>query len=475
MSLIIQNSKFILLSLALLLAACTQPVDPNDPSDPKDDPAGTITYTESQAIFPNPERGFHQLTYFTSSDQKTHDPAAIHAAASSEWNVTIFRDCYYLTDYIESDIPQWYLDRLDQNMQILRENGGKCVLQFAYKSDNEDSDKPWDATPQWVERHIDQLAPYFRKNSDVIFCMFAGFIGVWGEWYYTTGFPFAPSTDEEFRPRADMLDQLLAALPEDRQICLRTPMFKQQYLKVRYLSTSPLTEAEAYQPTAKARLAGHNDCFVASANDWGTYDSDADRTFWMEDTKYTAMGGETCHECSYSKGDNAILQMALYHWTHLNKAYHSGVLNSWKSSNHMDEVKRRLGYRLVLDKATLTTNPKAGKNYTADLTLRNVGFAAPVNRRLVELVFVNLEDATDTHTFLMSDVDPRFWMPGEEVKLHLACKLDADMKGDYRVCLNLPDPYPSLHDNPAFSIRLANENVWDAKRGYNTLDLITIN
>jgi len=46
--------------------------------------------------------------------------------------------------------------------------------------------------------------------------------------------------------------------------------------------------------------------------------------------------------------------------------------------------------------------------------------------------------------------------------------------GKYQLYLNLPDPYASLHDDPRYSIRLANENMWDYKTGYNYLTTITV-
>ena len=44
----------------------------------------------------------------------------------------------------------------------------------------------------------------------------------------------------------------------------------------------------------------------------------------------------------------------------------------------------------------------------------------------------------------------------------------------YEVYLNLPDPYSTLHDNPLFSIRLANTNMWNENTGYNYLTDITL-
>jgi hypothetical protein len=41
--------------------------------------------------------------------------------------------------------------------------------------------------------------------------------------------------------------------------------------------------------------------------------------------------------------------------------------------------------------------------------------------------------------------------------------------GEYDLFLNLPDPEPTLNSNPAYSIRLANQDVWEEATGYNSL------
>ena len=459
-----------LLALSFMVGCNT-----TNPPQPEDkDPEGTIYYTESDEIFPNPERGFYSHNSFSSADLTSCVNIATMKTALEKDQITLFLHIYYLTDYIESDISQDFLDRMEKNFTLLRQGGGKTILRFAYKNDAGNQYKPWDATPEWVSRHIDQIAPILQKNADVIYCVQAGFIGVWGEWYYTTGFNFNPNTSEKFEERWQMVDHLLQAVPADRQICLRTPGYKMQYLKDRNCEVTPLSEAEAYQPTAKARLAGHNDCFVASANDVGTYNGTEDREFWAEDTKYTVMGGETCGECYFSTGENAIKQMETYHWSYINRNYHQGVLNSWILSKHMDEIKRRLGYRFVLDKAYPTQDPKAGEHFAVVLTLRNVGFAAPVNKRAVELVLVSASDPAKKYVYPQTNIDPRFWFAGDTVTTTLHANLDSSLSGEYKVYLNLPDPYASLHDNPDFSIRLANKDLWDAATGYNYLTTITL-
>lgn len=455
--------------MALLLVACKGGSEP--------EPKGTVvTFTESDSIFANPERGLFVQIYYTSADLNSHASATtIIRNRETAAKLSLYLHSYYLTDYMESDIPQEFLDRFETNMNALREGGAKVVLRFSYKSSMDTKDKPWNATPEWVHRHIDQIEPYLKKHSDVILCVQCGFLGSWGEWYYVdNGYRMNPTKDSDFEMRWEVLEHLLRALPDDRQVALRVPAYKMRYLKMRGDSlSSPLTAEEAYKPTNKARICGHNDCFVSSSNDVGTYLSgDKERNFWAEDTKYTLMGGETCEKCSYSNGANALSEMAKYHWTYLNRDYRESVTGMWRSDGTMDTILHRLGYRLVLDRAYITPQPKAGSEFEANFVLRNVGFAAPMNKRDLELIFVNANDPSKKFVYPQTE-DPRYWLPGEH-KFTLKCTLDSGMQGEYKLYMNLPDPYESLHNDPRYSIRLANEHVWDYNTGYNYLTTVTV-
>jgi hypothetical protein len=441
------------------------------PSEEPEPKGQVVEFTETDELFPNPERGLYVQTYYTSADlSSVANLSVIKYNRKADANVTVYLHSYYLTDYMESDIPQEFLDRLDANMQTLRESGVKVVLRFSYKSN--ENDAPWDATPEWVNRHIDQLAPYLQKNADVILCVQCGFIGVWGEWYYTSGFKMNPSKDADFEPRWQVLEHLLDVLPKDRTVALRTPMFKRRYLSMRNLGDFPLTAEEAYKGTNKARICAHNDCFVSSNNDVGTYAGNDSRTFWAEDSKYTLMGGETCQKCQYSNGENAIKEMEIYHWTYINCDYQPQVTNGWRSDGSMDIMLRRLGYRLILDKAIITPKPQVGNKLEVYLELHNNGFAAPMNPRDVELVLVSTADASKKFVIKQTE-DPRYWLPGSHT-CTLSANLESNMAGEYKLYLNLPDPYESLHNDPRYSIRLANKDVWEEASGYNYLTTVTI-
>ena len=465
--------SIIAFAFCMAMTAC----NPNSP-----EPKGTIvTFTESDSIIANPERGLFAQIYYTSSDLNSHASAGtIRGLRSSVNKMTLLLHSYYLTDYMESDVPQEFLDRLETNMNALREGGAKAVLRFSYKPSMSPNDQPWNASAEWIHRHIDQIAPYLQKHADVIYCVQCGWLGSWGEWYYVdNGFKFNPSRDADFEARWEVLEHMLRALPETRQIGLRIPAYKMRYLKMHGdTAITPLSADEAYKNTAKARICGHNDCFVSSSNDVGTYGmmygAARERNFWAEDTKYTIMGGETCEKrMPYSGGEYALGEMEKFHWSYLNRDYREDITRMWRGDGTMDHILRRLGYRLVLDKAILTEAPKAGGEYKAYFQLRNVGFAAPMNKRGVELVFVNKSNPQEKYVYPQSE-DPRFWMAGETHTFTLTCTLDGKMQGDYNLYLNLPDPYPSIHDDPRFSIRLANEDIWDEQTGYNFIARVTV-
>ena len=425
------------------------------------------TYVESDKVFRNPERGFYTALDYFSADAKPIDSSKISVAKSK--HISLFYTGYYLTDYMESDISEEYLNLIRTNMQMLRKGGMKCVLRFAYKADSSEEAHPWDATPEWVARHIQQLKPIFQEYGDVILCLQAGFIGVWGEWAYTDNFINGPSTPEEHSLRKEVMLALLDAMPKNRQVAVRTPMFKRMMFLDSYSDT--LTIETAFNESDVARICGHNDCFGASHSDYGTFTGPTTREFWKHDTKYVMMGGETCNMSSYCLCEQSLKDLEDYHWTYLNAGYNTNVLNRWKTGGCYDEAERRLGYRLVLTEVAHAGDPVAGKDFNLSIKLKNVGFAAPVNPRAVELIL--MDEQENKVIFSLDDIDPRYWFADEEITIDRTIKLPSE-SGQYRVYLNLPDPEPTLHDNPLFSIRLANDKIWNETYGYNRITTLTL-
>ena len=424
-----------------------------------------IKFAESEEEIANPERGF----YFARSTGYPLTETSIQAARLQ--NVTVFHIGYLITDYMESDISESFLQRIRNEMQMLRNNGAKCILRFSYKDRAEEADKPWDATPERVARHIKQIRPILQEYGDVIMCFQAGFVGVWGEWYYTSNFVHAPQSPEEHALRKKVTDDMLNALPSDRMIALRTPAFKRMMYAESYTDT--LSIATAYNGSARARISCYNDCFGASSSDYGTFDSEESREYWKKESRYVLMGGETCGISDYCTCNASIKDMEDYHWTYLNYDYHKGVIAGWEAGGCMKEIKLRLGYRLHLSEVFHTSSMIPGKDFNVVLKIKNSGFAAPMNGRAVELIMI---DSNGKKTvWECPEIDPRYWFAGETATIDKTVKIPDDATGECTMYLNLPDPKPTLHNNPLFSIRLANDNIWMEKDGYNRLFRITVN
>ena len=283
-----------------------------------------------------------------------------------------------------------------------------------------------------------------------------------------------PVTAEQYQPRKHLLEALLDALPENRQIEVRTPAFKMKIFG--YSLADTLTAAEAHSATIKARIAGHNDCFLASESDTGTFNGKNDREYWKAETRYTIMGGETCglsKYCNCEDGENydgAVTTMEKYHFSYLHISYHPQVLSRWKQDKCFNEIDKRLGYRLVLREAGFSKSAQAGSDYRVVLSMENVGFAAPMNPRDAFLV-LSSTDGKIVKTYPVKS-DPRTWHSGSFV-LDQTIQLPS-AAGKYVLSLYLPDPEPTLKDNPRFAIRLANEDVWDESTGFNTLKTLTV-
>lgn len=461
-------TSFISLALigALSVMACTvSQTDDQPPSgnqEPVDEEGLAVKeFTEINGDVTNPERGFY-YPYELTGDYNTLTASAVKSKRKQGHTVLYVQ--YLLTKYMSKDIPQTWLTNIQKDMDGLREGGAKCVLRFCYKQNESQSNKPWDAEEKWVMRHIEQVKPILQKNEDVIMVFQAGYVGVWGEWYYTDHFIMDPKTTEDYQPRRRVLEAMLDALPESRQVAVRTPDFKMNMYGLGLKDT--LSAKTGHDGTLLSRIGGYNDCFMSSADDWGTYSASDARAFWKGDTRYTFMGGETCAVQKDETGTEfcncsaSIRDMEHYHWTYLNISYNTSVLKRWKTGGCYNEVQRRLGYRIVAEQVKYTPNPEEGKPFRLVIYLRNDGFSAFQNPRDAKLVFV--AESGDT-TVMDLGSDPRSWHPGRH-RIETTFDLPASKGTLY---LHLADPL--LPDRADFSAALANQDVWQSDTGYNKL------
>ena len=126
----------------------------------------------------------------------------------------------------------------------------------------------------------------------------------------------------------------------------------------------------------------------------------------------------------------------------------------------MENIKRRLGYRLQLVSGRFRTEAQPGQAIPLTLEFQNVGFAAPFNPRGLELVLRHTVTGQKFFAALSRDTDVRRWLPGTNHVLSAQLSLPVDIPpGDYELLLNLPDPAPTLYGMIPYSVRLANSNA----------------
>ncbi|MBB5395785.1 DUF4832 domain-containing protein [Mucilaginibacter sp. AK015] len=473
-----------------------------------------VTYTESAEDFPNPERGFYRYSEVHSSNYEVlteaelksyRSPQSIQGANYQVASTLVFR-YYVLDDVVNKAISASFLTNLKKDFEAARAAGVKLIPRFVYTATAKPGNCPegficplyGDAPKTIILNHIAQLKPVLHDNADVIACVQLGFIGVWGEQYYSDFFGDASNngkqnnrlTDNNWKDRIEVIKAMLDAVPADRMIQLRYPQLKQRYL---YgvnspLTSAPLTESGAFNETDMARLGYHNDCFMASTNDFGTYEdygnSSSPRTsdgavlntlkdYFKADSKFVVVGGETCSDDFSPTNDcepagKIQAEFAALHYSFINAHYNTEVNNDWQDGGCMDNIKRNLGYRFVLQSAVLPDNVVKGTDLNIVLNIKNAGYASPYNKRPAKLLLRNTKTG-EVKSFDMA-TDVRRWYSGDN-KVTETIKIPADFPaGDYEMLLNLPDAYASLAGKPEFSIRLANNDVWEATTGYNKLN-----
>jgi hypothetical protein len=418
-----------------------------------------VTYEPTDEVIANPERGFYHFPL--ECDKADFDAATLRQYREAE-QITQVMCVFYLSEFKTGPISQTALDQFQQQADTIRAAGLKTILRFAY-TQSPDGD---DAAPAVVLGHLDQLAPYLQRNSDVIAVVQAGFIGAWGEWWYTNNFGDEGNvTAADWANRKAFVDKLLTVLPRDRMVEVRTPYYKRTMY-----GPDALPPAQAYNGSANARVGHHNDCFLASPDDFGTYiDPDVEYPYLAAETRFLPMGGETCNpNPPRSECGTALQEMELFHYSYMNADYRGEVLDSWTSGGCMTDVKRKLGYRFALNQGTFPDSAKRGGKLSVRLTLTNDGWAAPYNPRPVNLILRNT--TTGAVRSVRLTTDPRHWPAGETTTISQNVTLPSDLPaGTYALLLELPDPSSSLRTRAEYKIRLANNGLWDAATGYNDL------
>jgi Domain of unknown function (DUF4832)/Domain of unknown function (DUF4874) len=335
--------------------------------------------------------------------------------------------------------------------------------------------------------------------------MDAGFIGQWGEWHSSV-------LAANLSAKSQVLSTLLAILPQSRTVAIRAQKDK----KAIYNTTSSINPSDAFPTTGprtnRARTAHFNDCFARDFEDFGTYNTpytianiEAQKDYLSQENQYLPQTGESCgydsatvepldpwqYAGSYTDCIKAKPEARRMRWSVLSGDYSMNAINAWTTQGCYEEMKRKLGYRYRLTSATLPAQVTKGQTLVVILNMINEGWAQIYNPRGLELV---LRPVGTTGAGTRLTVNPgqnvRLFLPtpcvdpcNTPTPLNLSVTVPGTLaSGSYDLFLNLPDPESTLNTNPAYSIHLANLNMWQSSTtgavttwyGYNKLGTLAV-
>ncbi len=421
----------------------------------------TLNFTPSSELFPNPERGW--IVHRYSNDM--WDIASLRGSAEKislmllKVNIGAFRDA----DHISAA----KLNEIKAALQLCRDNGIKALMRSAYSFDEVLAPDPADINR--MANHVKDMKGIYYDYKDVIIAVEMGMFGPWGEMHsssqstISTSFYYPIKTEALKIIHAAYMD----ALPSDRQVIVRRPFYIREIVG----DVIPLNESDAYSGSAKARTGYHNDAYLSTIDESGTFAHGWNRQqeldYIHQMTRFTFFGAETIGtpNGTYNNATNALLESRYQHLTYLHRDYYTPIYDAWGADTKA-EFTRNLGYRFALNNVNYTSQVAPGGKLEINFNISNNGFANLYNPRIVELV---LENGTQQYRTSIS-VNPRTWEANGVAQsftraFHIPYNITA---GTWKVYLALPDASAALKSDARYAIRFANANTWD-ERGLNLL------
>ncbi|CAN5576130.1 hypothetical protein BH09PSE5_BH09PSE5_17150 [soil metagenome] len=452
-------------------AATPAPAPAPVAATPVDSSAPTVTTTLSSTTLnmTNPERGFYGWAGSYLNDFTSANVASIRNSQGLSLAIGLLN----LASYRTQALPQTFLDNLNTKFALLRTNGLKVVVRPVYNYDGGGAD----ASVAQVKAHLAQLAPIFAANADVIGYVQAGFIGAWGEWHDSASGLTSDANKVAIR------DAVMAAVPAQFPVQFRYP-----YDVIKWFPTA-LTSANAFDGSAQSRASVHNDCFMSSDSDVGTYQSNSltnnpQREYTKKVTEYGPFGGETCSGFSPTRQTCAqiLSEGPAYHLTYLNIVFYTAFMNQWKAEGCYDQVARSMGYRFQVDQVVHPTIAARDTAIAVNVDLHNVGWSRIFSpRKLV----VTLRHKTSGATIVATGSTDMRQLPSQATAATRAPVTvtipSSAAAGEYEVLLGMPDLYTATAKDVRYSVRFANADnaakgqAWDTTNArFNVGSTITI-
>lgn len=412
----------------------------------------TVTYQPSNTVISNPEKGFYHYTSTGSSGgYNLLNQTTLTGYRTSE-NITVIQRQFFLRDFITGiSITSTYLANMQTDFNRIRAAGAKVIVRFTYTSSS--SYTVFQPTKVQILAHIAQLAPVVNANKDVIVAIQAGFIGKYGEWYYTGSSEFGNAdytqyTTTQWANRKVVMDAMINSFD------ISIP------LQVRYV----YIKQKMYGNSYVGRIGFYNDAFLNQWGDSGTFlvrgasgiPSATDVLYWQTNTINLPVTGETDGVNSpRTDCTNALLEMNKYNWSLINKDYYTTVITNWQTNGCFTTMQKSLGYDFRLNNSNIT-------NGVLTINMGNYGYANLFKDRKAYLVCKNTTTNIN-YSFVIDNNIKNCNTTNYTITTNL---LSLGLpSGNYKLFLNLPDPFIS---NKLYSIQTSNINTWTTE-GFNDL------
>ena len=453
----LKNLYLLLIFAAAFLSSQCLGVEAND----------ELPFTAQYNTLINPESGWYR-------SMETHNasPGELMEYRKAVSLVALETD---LGDYINRELDTKKLTEIDNAFSYARRAGLSVIFRAAYSFNEVFNCDPKDI--KIILRHVDQLSDIFYKYEDILFNVQAGFFGPWGEWHSSNYSEGGIWTKVKPEYQKMLVNALLEAVPPGTTIALRRP----EYIRT-VAGTKSLSEMEAFSDLPLARLSFHNDALMSEKTDMDTYiDPDfqpVEKEFeWINNhSSWTPFIGETNKLSKYNDLKYAVEFLDLMNAHSLNIEYHPGVLRKWNNSrynnmNGFDYIGSKLGYHFELREVNIQEQAEADGLMNIELKIMNTGFSRLLREKIFELVLIK------ENIIIKANIneDARFWNKNELVDKTFIFHLPENISsGNWDVYLGLRSPYETIANNPAYSVRFTNAEIWHTELGLNKVGGVNI-
>ena len=440
-----------------------------------------IDFSESTDTISNPGMGF-TTTYW-----HVARPNVVKVSNLSGSLVLMFIDIGAYSsgineEQVDYDLDSAFFESLQKLFENCRKNGATIALRFRYDANGKSNPEP--KTFDQVLKHISQIknSGLLEEYKDILMFVESGFVGAWGEQHS------GKYCSLEYK--AQLLDTLLNAVPDNIPITVRTPNIIAKWLNI---PEDKLDTFVSEKGSRESRVGLFNDGYMGSDSDLGTYRyRENSVNFFYNQMRYTYFGGEFSGNINFAlkydtyKPENSIREMYKTHLSYINsnifQLYKNYTFSKEYDVENVDNsayygqtvfkfIRDHIGYRLVLRDSFVQKEIMQGGIFEARFTLENTGFANPIFKMNSEIIlekngqFMKTEvevDSTELYSCSKKTIELKIKIPGEIET------------GIWNVFFKL---YIGKTDSKTYymrSVRFANKDIYDPSLGANFLGNINI-